>query len=139
LSAFVSNLSESYYKPGIYYHCFPELAPGRKALWGGRDNEGRRYIDYVPERMLAGKPNETEMQLETRTNDPKKTSLHQVVGADRLGWIGSNPRRVVMSEYQDQDPMAWQLLSPILMANGGGASFCFTRAGTIMRTNSTTR
>ena len=129
LSDFVSNLKEAYDKPGIYYHCFPELTQGRKALWDGRDNDGVRYIDYVPGGMLASKPNETEMQLELRTRDPKKTSLYQVVGADRLGWIGSNPRHVVMSEYQDQDPQAWQLLSPILMANRGGASFCFTPRG----------
>ena len=129
VSDFISSVSESYTHPGIYYHCFPELAQGRKAFWDGRDNQGTRYIDYLPPGILASKPNETEMQLELRTKDPKKTSLYQVVGADRLGWIGSNPRHVTMSEYQDQDPTAWHLLSPILMANGGGASFCFTPRG----------
>lgn len=129
VSDFISSVSEAHSHPGIYYHCFPELAQGRKAFWDGRDNQGTRYIDYLPSGMLASKPNETEMQLELRTKDPKKTSLYQVVGADRLGWIGSNPRHVTMSEYQDQDPTAWHLLSPILMANKGGASFCFTPRG----------
>lgn len=122
-------LPRAYREPGIYFHCFPEQQQGRKAFWDGRAVDGTRYLDMVPKGMLKSKPNETEMQLEFRTSDPKKTSIYQVVGADRLGWIGANPRGVIMSEYQRQDPLAWQLLTPILMANQGWASFCLTPWG----------
>lgn len=122
-------LPRSFREPGIYFHCFPEQQQGRKAFWDGRALDGTRYIDMIPPGMLAAKPNETEMQLELKTAHKGKTSLYQIVGSDRLGWIGSNPRGVVMSEYQRQDPLAWQLLTPILMANQGWASFCYTPWG----------
>lgn len=109
---------------GIYYHMFPELAQGRKILWDGMDNEGKRFLDYIPKELINGKPNETEMQVEFNNG-----SIYQIIGADRLSWIGTNPRGVVLSEYQRQDPRAWDYMRPILRANKGWAVFCYTPLG----------
>lgn len=109
---------------GNYYHVFPETAQGRKVWWDGMDNDGKRLIEYMPADLMAGKPNETEMRIEM-TNG----SAYQVVGADHLGWIGGNMLGVIMSEYQRQDPMAWQLMTPIMLVNGGWAWFAYTPWG----------
>lgn len=109
---------------GNYVHVFPEAAQGRKVWWDGMDNNGKRLIEYMPKELMAGKPNETEMRIEM-TNG----SAYQVVGADHLGWIGGNMVGAIMSEYQRQDPMAWQLMTPIMLVNGGWAWFAHTPLG----------
>ena len=124
LSSMASASSRSQKEVGIYYHMFPELAQGRKILWDGMDNQGKRFIDYIPKALINGKPNETEMQIEFING-----SIYQIVGADRLSWIGTNPRGVIFSEYQRQDPRAWDYMRPILTANGGWAEFCYTPLG----------
>lgn len=122
-------LPRAYREPGMYFHCYPEQQQFRTAFWDGQGVDGRRYLDMIPKDMIIGKPNETEMQIELRTCVPGMSSFYKGVGADRLGWLGANPRGVVMSEYQQQDPRALQLLTPILMANGGWASFAYTPWG----------
>lgn len=124
MTAFHGLLGSAFQRVGTYYHLFPELAQGRKVWWDGMDNTGRRFLDYIPKSLLAEKPNETEMQLQFVNG-----SIYQVVGADRLGWIGSNPVGVILSEYQRQDPKAWQYLTPILLLNGGWAWFVYTPLG----------
>src|SRR5687768_9697019 len=44
---------------GTYFHVFPEANWGRKVWWDGKDNEGRRLIEYMPQELIA-KVNETE-------------------------------------------------------------------------------
>lgn len=124
MTAYNGLYMSSQQRVGTYYHLFPELAQGRKVWWDGMDNEGRRLIEYMPKELWDGKPNETEMQIQMVNG-----SIYQVVGADRLGWIGSNPVGVTLSEYQRQDPKAWQYLTPILLANGGWAWFVYTPLG----------
>jgi hypothetical protein len=108
---------------GTYFHIFPEQNWGRKVWWDGKDNNGRRLIEYMPPQLIK-KINETEMQIEM-TNG----SIYQVVGGDRLSWLGANPVGVGLSEYQRMDPQVWQYLTPILLANGGWAWFVYTPFG----------
>lgn len=112
-------------KVGIYYYIFPLFAQGRKILWDGIDKEGFKFINHVPNELIEGKPNSTEMKIRL-----KNGSLIQVIGSNNYdALVGTNPVGCVFSEYSLQDPVVWQLLRPILVENGGWAVFNFTPRG----------
>jgi hypothetical protein len=57
-------------------------------------------------------------------------SILQMVGADNIDRIvGTNPVGCVFSEYSLMKPEVWELISPILVENGGWAVFIFTPRG----------
>jgi hypothetical protein len=112
-------------KPGIYYYFFPHFSQGRKILWDGIDKDGFRFLDHIPDSILAGPPNATEMKIRL-----KNGSIIQIIGTNNIDSIvGTNPIGCVFTEYSLQDPKAWQLIRPILVENGGWAVFNFTPRG----------
>ena len=48
---------------GLYFYCFPKFTQGRKIIWDGMGRDGRRYLDYIPEALIAN-VNHTEMKIE---------------------------------------------------------------------------
>lgn len=109
---------------GQWWHVWPTYEQGRKGWWEGADNEGRRFLDYIPEQLVRRK-REDMMMLEL-TNG----SIYRVVGAedpDRL--VGANPVGLIMTEFSLHNPETWNYLRPILAANGGTAIFPFTPRG----------
>jgi len=109
---------------GMYYYFFPTFNQGRKILWDGIDDKGRRYISHFPASLVAEK-NEAEMQVTL-----KNGSLFQIIGTDKIdNIVGTNPVGCVFSEYSLQNPRAWKLISPILKENGGWAVFIYTPRG----------
>lgn len=110
---------------GLYYHLFPELNQARKVVWNGIDNDSRKYLDHIPKRLIAGKPNQTEMRI-----DLINGSILQLVGSDNYNSLrGTNPRGVVADEYSFQHPMGMQVLRPILAENGGFTYYVYTPLG----------
>jgi phage terminase large subunit len=110
---------------GNYYYALPTYAQAKKAIWEGRGKDGNAYLDYFPKRLLAGKPNDTEMKIKF-----KNGSLFQLVGLDDVDrLVGTNPRGIVFSEYSLQDPRAWEYMRPILAENKGWAIFNYTPRG----------
>ncbi len=106
-----------------YY--FPTATLGRKALWNNVDViNGMRVIDHVPKAILKKPPNQTNMMFELING-----STIQVLGSDNLDVVGGNYYGVVFSEYQNQNPMAWDFTRPILAENGGFAWFNGTPRG----------
>lgn len=112
--------------PGVYFYIFPSYTQGKKVIWDGIDESGKRLLDYIPKDLIDGKPNQTEMKLRF-TNG----SIIQVIGSDNPDAIrGTNPKGVVLSEYALQDPRIWtEVLSPILVKNNGWAVFNTTPQG----------
>lgn len=109
---------------GTYFHLFPTYAQAKKVIWDGIDKEGNKVMDHFPPPLVADK-NETELQV-TLTNG----SIYQLIGTDKIDSIvGTNPVGCVFSEYALQNPKAWDLLRPILLENGGWASFNYTPRG----------
>lgn len=113
-------------RPGLYWHVFPTYNQGRKVIWEGYRNDGVPFLHAFP-RQLVESENNTEMRISLSLG-----STYQVVGADdpdRL--VGSNPIGIVFSEFalMPQAERVWQLLSPILFANGGWALFISTPRG----------
>lgn len=112
-------------KVGIYYYLFPHFSQGRKILWDGVDKAGFRLLNHLPPELVEGNPNSTEMKIRL-----KNGSLIQIIGTNNVDSIvGTNPCGCVFSEYSLQDPVAWQLIRPILVENGGWAIFNFTPRG----------
>lgn len=112
-------------KVGIYYYFFPHFSQGRKILWDGIDKDGFRFLDHIPKELLYGPPNSTEMKIRLRNG-----SIVQIIGTNNTdGIVGTNPIGCVFSEYSLQDPIAWQLIRPILSENKGWAIFNFTPRG----------
>ncbi len=112
-------------KVGIYYYFFPHFSQGRKILWDGVDKDGFRFLNHIPLELIEGNPNSTEMKIRL-----KNGSLIQVIGTNNIDSIvGTNPIGCVFTEYSLQEPVAWQLIRPILVENGGWAVFNFTPRG----------
>jgi len=109
---------------GTYWHCAPTQAQGRKIVWDGMTNDGRKFRDLWPEELIT-KIRHDEMRIELSNG-----SAWQVIGSDNYdSLVGSNPVGVVMSEYSLANKMAWEFISPILAANDGWAMFLYTPRG----------
>lgn len=109
---------------GSYYYFFPEFNQGRRILWDGIDKDGFKFLDHIPEELIHKKLTQ-EMKIIM-----KNGSILQIVGTDNYHAIrGTNPIGCVFSEYALQNPMAWEVVRPILRENGGWAIFNFTPLG----------
>lgn len=109
---------------GSYFYLLPTYSQARKVIWMGMSNEGFRFIDHIPDKIIRNL-NNTEMRITL-----KNGSYIQLVGTDNIDSIvGTNPVGVVFSEYSLQNPKAWELIRPILTLNQGWAVFNFTPRG----------
>jgi len=118
---FVSKTQE---EPGLYLYMLPTTSQAKKVIWWGRGKDGIRFIEHIPEELIA-KKTEADMSIEL-----KNGSIIMVLGSDNYDRIvGTNPIGVVFSEYSIADPLAWDYIRPILAENGGWAMFCYTPRG----------
>ena len=117
-------ISEAFKRVGTYYYILPTYFQAKKVIWDNIDSDGLKMLEHIPKKLID-KLNETEMQIEL-----KNGSIIQLVGADNVDRIvGTNPVGVVFSEYSITKPEVWDLIRPILAANGGWAIFNFTPRG----------
>lgn len=117
-------IKRAFQEKGLYFYFLPEYTQARKILWDGINNSGFKFLDYCPDLICLSK-NSVEMKIEL-TNG----SIVQLIGTDRYDTIrGTNPIGCVFSEYAFQNPMAWEVVKPILRVNGGWAVFNSTPNG----------
>src|SRR6185295_310281 len=114
-----------------YFYLFPTYAQGKRIVFDNIDSDQQKVLSYIPSEAIAvgkdGKPkiNETELKIEFRNG-----SIIQIIGTDRYENIrGTNPVGCVVSEYQEQNPRAWETVEPVLGENGGWAAFAYTPKG----------
>lgn len=129
---------EMFKRPGTYWHIFPTYAQAKKAIWQGSTNDGRKFLNYIPSERIIRTRND-EMLVEVNVGDekdvdskgnPTKTSIYQFIGGDQPDrLVGTNVMGVILSEYSLMNPVAWQLIEPILEMNDGWAAFIFTPRG----------
>lgn len=121
---------EMYRRPGLYWHCFPTYAQGRKIAWEGFTKAGRKFQDAFPPPLIKSR-NDKDMKIELAGPTAEQAgSIYQVVGTDEIDrLVGANPIGVVFSEYALSDPQAYQLIIPILRENNGWAMFIYTPRG----------
>lgn len=109
---------------GTYYYMFPTYKQGRQILWEGIDKDGFKFMDHFPKELVKRR-NDTTMLLELYGGQK-----FQIIGTDNYNHIvGTNPVGMAFSEYSLQDPMAWNIMRPILAENGGWAMFNMTPRG----------
>jgi len=112
--------------PGNYWHCFPEYAQARKAVWEAvNPHTGKRRIDEAFPPEIRRKARDDEMLIELVNG-----STWRPVGADRYNsLVGAGPAGVVFSEFALSDPAAWDYMRPMLLESGGWALFNSTVRG----------
>jgi len=113
-------------RPGMYFYLYPYQTQARKAIWEAMTEDGRRFLDFIPYDLRAGKPNNTEMKV-TLVNG----SIIRILGSDNHdSFRSSNPIGVVFSEFAWHSPEIWpSIIEPILLKNKGWALFNTTPFG----------
>jgi hypothetical protein len=111
---------------GTYWHCLPEYAQARKAIWTAVNaNTGKKRIDeaFPPETRVKTLNDEMFIEL-------KNGSTWQCIGSDRYNaTVGAGPVFIAYSEWALANPAAWAYHRPMLEENGGGAAFITTPRG----------
>lgn len=109
-----------------YWHCLPEYAQARKALWTAVNaHTGKRRIDEAFPPSIRETTNEQEMFIRLRCG-----STWQLIGSDRFDTtVGAGPAGIVYSEWALANPAAWSYHRPMLEENGGWAAFITTPRG----------
>ena len=113
-------------RPASYWHCLPEYAQCRKAIWTAVDPmTGKRRIDQAFPVELRENFNEAEMFIRF-----KNGSTWQMVGSDRYNnLVGAGVAGVSFSEFALANPSAWGYIRPMVEANNGWAAFISTPRG----------
>lgn len=113
-------------RPASYWHCLPEYAQARKAIWTAvNPHTGKRRIDETFPRQIRKATNEQEMFIELING-----STWQLIGSDRYdATVGSSPAGIVYSEWALANPSAWGYHRPMVQENDGWAAFITTPRG----------
>jgi phage terminase large subunit len=101
-------------EPALYVYLMPQTNQARKVIWKGRGSDGVRFLDHIPSQLIS-KVNNSDMSVELING-----SIIQFVGSNNYdSLMGINSRLIMYDEYPLQNPMAYELLSPILLESGG--------------------
>ena len=113
-------------RPASYWHCLPEYAQARKALWTAvNPHTGNRRIDEAFPKEIRARTNEQEMFIELNNG-----ATWQLIGSDRYdATVGSSPAGIVYSEWALANPSAWGYHRPMVQENNGWAAFITTPRG----------
>jgi phage terminase large subunit len=111
---------------GAYWHCLPEYAQARKAIWAAVNaRTGKRRIDEAFPHELRAATNEQEMFIRF-----KNGSTWQCIGSDRFdSTVGAGPVGLTYSEWALANPSAWAYHRPMIVENKGWAAFITTPRG----------
>lgn len=109
---------------GVYYYMLPTISQARKVIYEGIDNDGMRFIDHIPDALIAHH-DKGEMKWELING-----SIIRLLGSDNYDSIvGTNPKGIVFSEWSLCNPLAWDFFRPMLRFNKGWAWFIYTPRG----------
>ena len=113
-------------RPASYWHCLPEYAQARKAIWAAvNPHTGKRRIDEAFPMALRETTNEQEMFIRFKSG-----STWQLVGSDRYNsLVGAGIAGVTFSEWALCNPSAWGYMRPMVEENDGWAAFITTPRG----------
>ena len=111
---------------GTYWHCFPEYAQARKAIWNGiNGHTGKRRIDEAFPPEIRKRMVDDDMFIETVWG-----STWQLLGSDRYNaTVGSGPVGIAYSEWALCNPSAWAYHKPMIEESDGVAAFITTPRG----------
>lgn len=117
-------IAKAIQRSGLYLYVGPYYTQTRQIIWAGATDSGRKFLDYIPPNLIEAKH---ESRLEVTL---KNGSLIKLAGSDRYDTLmGLNAVGIVFTEYSLQRPEAWDLIRPMVAANGGWALFNGTPRG----------
>ncbi|MEC9266721.1 MAG: hypothetical protein VX464_11730 [Pseudomonadota bacterium] len=113
-------------RPASYWHCLPEYAQARRALWTAvNPRTGRRRVDEAFPHDIRETTDEQGMFIRL-TNG----STWQLIGSDNYNTlVGAGVAGVVFSEWALANPASWGYIRPMVEENGGWAAFITTPRG----------
>lgn len=113
-------------RPASYWHCLPEYAQARKAIWAAvNPHTGKRRVDEAFPHAVRESTNEQEMFIRFKSG-----STWQLVGSDRYNsLVGAGIAGVTFSEWALCNPSAWGYMRPMVEENSGWAAFITTPRG----------
>lgn len=111
---------------GTYWHCLPEYAQARKALWTAiNSHTGKRRIDEIFPHEIRETTREQEMFIQFKWG-----STWQMIGSDAYdATVGAGPVGIVYSEWALANPSAWAYHRPMVEESKGVAVFITTPRG----------
>lgn len=106
-------------EPGVCYYVLPTYRQAKQVIWDSLINE------HVPPE-LYNKKNDSELAIYY-----KNGVIQRFIGAEDYDkHRGTNPFDVVFDEFAEQPREIWTaIFQPVLMENGGTATFVFTPKG----------
>ena len=119
-TAIYEIVKQAFMRQGVYWHIFPTYSEAKDAVW----RDPHMIFSMIPKQMIL-KKNDSELAI-TFVNG----SILQLKGADNPDTLrGSGPVGIVLDEFATMKYEAWQVIEPILRANGGWAWFIGTPKG----------
>lgn len=106
-------------EPGVCYYVLPTYRQAKQVIWDALINE------HVPMEIVE-KKNDSELAIYY-----KNGVIQRFIGSEDFDkHRGTNPFDVVFDEYAEQSEQIWlAIFQPVLMENGGTATFGFTPKG----------
>lgn len=113
-------------RPATYWHCFPEYAQAKKAIWNGvNGHTGKRRLDEAFPPEICKRRLDNDMFIEFHNG-----ATWQLLGSDRYdSTVGSGPAGIAYSEWALCNPAAWAYHSPMIRETNGFAAFITTPRG----------
>ena len=109
---------------GTHIYLFPLQKQARDVIWNGMDFDGKPFISYFPECLIASK-NTARMEI-TMLNGSRIV----LAGSNNFNsHMGSNPITIVYSEFSLHNPLARQYMNPIIVQNKGIEIIQYTPRG----------
>lgn len=118
------TVEAAFERMGYYLYLLDTIKQAREVIWDGIGRDGKRFLDFIPPDLIANL-NKQEMKIRFANG-----SILKLGGTDNYNaHMGTNPVGIILSEYSLQNPIAWELLSPILAENKGWVAFAYTFRG----------
>lgn len=111
---------------GTHWHCLPEYAQARKALWDAvNQTTGQRRLDEIFPPECIETRRDTDMFLKFKWG-----STFQLIGSDNYNaTVGAGPVWISYSEWALANPSAYAYHQPMLLESKGKAVFITTPRG----------
>lgn len=101
-------------KPMNVVLVFPTKEQGMRSFWNNVENDGYKTIEHIPKSLIASQDN-NKMRIVLRNG-----STFEVMGAGEPDALrGANAKLYIFSEFVDIDSAAFDVIRPIVAANGG--------------------
>lgn len=106
-------------EPGVCYYVLPTYRQAKQVVWDALID------DHIPKELYV-KKNDSELAIYY-----KNGVVQRFIGSEDYDkHRGTNPFDVVFDEYAEQSEQIWlAIFQPVLMENGGTATFVFTPKG----------